>query len=340
MQKEWDALESSSTEIYTACKPSLTHVQTPITALCPKQPKARSHKYQKVLPRRGYIAKFRIPPKTRSKPVLLRSAQGELERNAHRPTGMRFLDVGILPEVLSTFRCNDCIGSLALYEETWIHGWHTFFIVKSDECHKEHATFPSSRSLDIPRHHACVNVPFTPRDMNEVTMRSVMAVHSTGMSWRSLHKVSSIFDMLPPVQSMPSPLHQRVDCVPSPEPNAINVTISFDSSWKTRGFYSNIGFGAVISTDTKKGIGLRTYESSLREELCLDRGEAERQRPNTRSGCSVISRTATETTPDLLKAWSQKQPRGFGDAPLRKFVWFIRCLSVTEIQKKSVKRML
>ena len=51
-------------------------------------------------------------------------------------------------------------------------------------------------------------------------------------------------------------LHQRVDPEPSPEPNAINVTISFESTWMTRGFYSKIGFAAAIT-------GLRNLESNL-----------------------------------------------------------------------------
>ena len=106
-------------------------------------------------------------------------------------------------------------------------------------------------------------------------MRSVLATHSTGISWQSLHKIATVFDMMTPLQTMPSryvsrieevtdkavktsmigatnELHQRVDRVISPEPDAINITVSFDSSWKTRGFYSNFGFGAVISTNTKK----------------------------------------------------------------------------------------
>ena len=57
---------------------------------------------------------------------------------------MRILDVGILAEVFSTFRCNECDGILVLYEEEWNHGWQTFFRVKCQRCHSEHATFPSS----------------------------------------------------------------------------------------------------------------------------------------------------------------------------------------------------
>ena len=47
-------------------------------------------------------------------------------------------------------------------------------------------------------------------------------------------------------------LHRKVDSEPSPEPKAVNVPIGFDSSWKTRGFYSNMVFGADISTSTNK----------------------------------------------------------------------------------------
>ena len=49
--------------------------------------------------------------------------------------------------------------------------------------------------------------------MNEVTMRSVLAVHSTGMSWRNLHKLSTVFDMPPPVQNMPSSYLNRLGVV-------------------------------------------------------------------------------------------------------------------------------
>ena len=92
--------------MYTA-KPS-TDAQDPIV-FSPKQFKAKNRKFAKVFPSRGYVAKFRIPAKSYSKPVLLCSPQGEIARDAHRPIGMRLLDVGILAEVFSSFRCTECI---------------------------------------------------------------------------------------------------------------------------------------------------------------------------------------------------------------------------------------
>ena len=106
-------------------------------------------------------------------------------------------------------------------------------------------------------------------------MRSVLATHSTGMSWRNLHKIATVFDMPASVQVMPpryairledvtknavkismseaaGQLYMKVESEPSPEPKAVNVPISLDSSRMTRGFYSNLGFGAAISTSTNK----------------------------------------------------------------------------------------
>ena len=54
------------------------------------------------------------------------------------------------------------------------------------------------------------------------------------------------------MQGAADELHLRVDSIPSPVPNCINTAVSFDSSWKTRGYYSNVGFGSAISASTKK----------------------------------------------------------------------------------------
>ena len=226
-------------------------------------------------PQSGYASRYSAPKKAQLRPVEYCLEEKVYEKKMHKPHGNRMLDIAIMSEVFSTFRCTDCKRPLVLYEEDWQHGWQTFFHVKCSGCHKEHASFPSSRPLDIPNHHTCVNVPVSPRAMNEVGMRSVMVVHSTGMSWSDMHKIATIFDMPPPLENMPSryvdrleyvarnavavsmdeaatELHYRVDSESSPETNATNVSISFDSSWKTRGHYSNVGFGSAISTSTKK----------------------------------------------------------------------------------------
>ena len=143
--------------------------------------------------------------------------------------------------------------------------------------------------------------------MNEVTMRSVLATHSTGMSWRDLHKISTIFDMPTTVQAIPSryatrlevvtkcavkismseaadQLHKKVDSETSPEPKAVNVPISFDPSWKTRGFYSNISFGAAISTSTKKVLDYEILSRLARSALSGQKRNRKISRPSMRSG--------------------------------------------------------
>ena len=311
----------------------------------PHTPKHTIDIFCKTHPRLGYISKFRVPRP--SYPISVNFSKRDSKRIASTPTGMRILHIGILAEVLSTLRCNECNDTL--YHCIRCIVKQTFFRVKCQRCHSEHATFPFSRSLDTPSHHTCVNVTFN--DMNETTMRSALATHSTGMSWRNLHKIATIFDMPPPVQAMPSrypisledvtksavkilmseaadQLHKKVDSEPSPEPKAVNVPISFDSSWKTRGFYSNVGFSAAISTSSKKVLD---YE--ILSVLSGQKRSRKISRPSMRNGWSVISQTGTETTRDLPKQWNRKLPRDFGVAAWRGTIWYIMCLLVTEIRK-------
>ena len=74
-------------------------------------------------------------------------------------------------------------------------------------------------------------------------------------------------------------LHKKVDSEPSPEPKAVNVPISFDSSWKTRGFYSNIGFGAAISTSSKKVLDYEIL-SRLCEKCSIWTEEKQKDKPS------------------------------------------------------------
>ena len=59
--------------------------------------------------------------------------------------------------------------------------------------------------------------------MNEVTMRSVLATHATGMSWRDLHKIATIFDIPPPVQAIPSRYAIRLEDVTQ---NSVKISMS------------------------------------------------------------------------------------------------------------------
>ena len=241
----------------------------------PRSTRPSFSKSFKLPPMRGYSFRVRHPRRTKSNPVQFNDDSSNYTQKAHIPQGSRIIDMSILSEVVSTFRCLRCNRSLCLWEDLWKHGWQTFFRIKYNLCHIIHASFPSSRSLDIPDHHTCVNIPPSHRGMNNATLRAVLATHTTSMSWRDLHRFSTIFDMPTPQVAMPpkylerlesitkaavetsmtyagKELRNMVDSVPSIFPNCTSITISFDASWHTRGFYSNIGFGSAISTKTKK----------------------------------------------------------------------------------------
>ena len=189
---------------------------------------------------------------------------------------MRILDFGILGEAIGKLKCNSCSSPLLMHEsDHHTHGWQTTYSIKCANCHLLYTEFPSSKPMDVPPHSSFVNVQQSSRAMNQVTMISVFAVHCSGFSWRDLRKFATIFDMPPPLAHMPprylekieitveiacqcsmdaaaTELHFKVDAILSAVPNCINIAVSFDSSWKTRGFYSNLGFGSAISATRKK----------------------------------------------------------------------------------------
>ena len=130
----------------------------------------------------------------------------------------------------------------------------------------------------VPDFDKFVNVNLPDKAMNGVTMRSVLTVHCSVFSWRDLHKFATIFNIPTPLENTPphylkvcggvfsrsvvklaaeesmqgaaDEIHRDFNTTPSSVPYCINTTDSFESSWKTRGFYSNLGFGSAIPTLT------------------------------------------------------------------------------------------
>ena len=163
--------------------------------------------------------------------------------------------------------------------------------------------------MNSPKDANFVNVNHPEREINEVTMMSILVIHSSGCSWRDLHKFSTIFNMPPPLANMPQrclqrlelivanacnismqeaahELHTRVDAIPSSETNCIYIPVSFDNSWKTRGFYSNIGFGCVISAATRK-----VLDYVLLSRLC--------------EKCDRWTQERKDANPDQYKMWHE-----------------------------------
>ena len=114
------------------------------------------------------------------------------------------------------------------------------------------------------------------------------------------------------MQSAAEELHLRVDATPSPVATCINTAVSFDSSWKTRGFYSNLGFGSAISTTTKKVLDYVLFNRIC--EKC-NRWSAERQNQhpeNIKRGTTPIKQVAIRTSADRVNLWSPRLLKSSG----------------------------
>ena len=247
---------------YSSSTPQISASQSSLESTTRKRKQATL-----CISKRGYCSQFVNPKPSKRRDVFFKTPEGTTTaKRASKPTGMRILDIGILADAMQKLKCTSCSSALSLFESDFDQGWQTTYSIKCLSCHLLLVEFPSSKPMDVPLQTTYVNVPLPLRGLNEVTMRSVLAVHSTGFSWRDLHKFATIFDMLPPLGEMPprylnkfvsvvqfasqtsmnaaaAELHSRSDAVPSPVTSCINIAVSFDSSWKTRGFYSNLSFG-------------------------------------------------------------------------------------------------
>ncbi|KAI6656273.1 hypothetical protein LOD99_11295 [Oopsacas minuta] len=78
------------------------------------------------------------------------------------------------------------------------------------------------------------------------------------------------------------------------------------------------------------------------EVLCLDsrpRRSSKVERQSRRSGWSVTRQAVTESTLKLLKLWSQKQPRGFGDGDSKNYQQ-LRELDLYPVGEDTKRRVL
>ena len=142
------------------------------------------------LSKRGYCSFYSTPKPSKTRSVTFKANDDTVtSKRAGIPTGMRIMDVGILSEAMTKLKCTACSSPLSLYETDFTHGWHTTFSIKCFRCHLLVVEFPSSKPMDVPNQSSCINVQLPERSMNEVTMRSVFAVHCSGFSWRNLHKL-------------------------------------------------------------------------------------------------------------------------------------------------------
>ena len=171
------------------------------------------------------------------------------------------------------------------------------FSIKCHQCHQLFANFPSSKQMGMKVTTSFVNISLPKQGINEETMRSVLSVHCSGFCWRDLHKFATFFDMPRPQEEMPpsylknieeivniaveesmqgaaDELHLSVDAIPSPVATCMNTALSLNSSWKTLGYNSNLGFGSAISTTTEK-----VLDYVLFDRICdkCNRSSTERQ---------------------------------------------------------------
>lgn len=139
------------------------------------------------------------------------------------------------------------------------------------------------------------------------------------------------------MQAAVDELHERVYSEPSPVADCINTPVSFDSSWKTRGFYSNVGFGPLFLPSTRR---FWTLFYSIALANCVVAGPQSDKNNTVKimtSGTPPTRPIVGRTSANPANLWSRKQLKLFGGDLLRNVSCVTRHLSEMRTRNLTAK---
>ena len=106
------------------------------------------------------------------------------------------------------------------------------------------------------------------------------------------------------MQGAAGELHQADNTTPS-VPDCIDIPVSFDISWKIRGFLSNLGFGTAISASTKKILDHPQFNRICKKCSRWSATRNGNSSRNIRGSMIATKQTAQSTIPDRASLWNQ-----------------------------------
>ena len=174
-------------------------------------------------------------------------------------TGYRFVDVGILTDIITMLCCPECKKcSLNLHENfTKKKGFASLLFVKCLQCDFERE-FYTSQSVD----QKC-----------DINQRIIYAMRSIGQGYSSLGKFTTLMDMPSPMtvknydravqhiteavvnvaeETMSEAVQELKTLKGKPDDEIVDASITCDGTWQRRGFASLNGSFTSISLDTGK----------------------------------------------------------------------------------------
>ena len=236
-------------------------------------------------PKSAIFEEMRIPRETLPFSVKIKTGEKTIDKVLLLPHGNQIFNLDILASVFALFKCTQpqCSGRPKLYESLIKDGLQRFFILKCKMCHTAIAKFPATLPIGASPDKVVNNKSLMVRGRSEINKRSMLAVHTTSMSWSDFVLMCCLMDLPKPEKSMPKIiLDDLVDAskrivsismqdsaeaihristatVPS-LPGVVKCNVSFDATWHQRGHYSNQGFAAVIDSNLSKVIDYVLYD--------------------------------------------------------------------------------
>ena len=259
----------------------IPHTRKPKESSAP--PQSKRLKIDK--PRSAMFEDIKFPKATLPYKVKIKTGDKTIEKDLLLPHGNQIFNLDILANVFALFKCTQpqCPGRPKLYQTTLKDGLQRYFILKCQICHTAIATFPATLPIGASPDNVVNNKSFVVNGKSEINRRSMLAVHTTSMSWCDFILMCCLMDLPKPKETMSTTvLDELVDATkqtvcksmqlsaeavrysptatPSSIPGVVRCSVSFDATWHQRGHYSNQGFAAVIDSNSGKVIDYVLYD--------------------------------------------------------------------------------
>ena len=239
----------------------------------------------------------RFPAKSLVQTIKLRQGENMSTKQLNKPVGNQIFNLEILANIFSLFQCTDsnCSGRAILYKHILNDGLRRFTYSSAFDFTYALQNFQLLCQLVLLPKKSSIQ-RLLKRGQSQINTRSMVAVHSTSLSWADFRLLCSIMDLPVPAKTMPTNTLNRVaECskrtalnsmkqaaidvrslegaIESTISGVINCTVYFDASWHRRGHYSNQGFAGVIEADNGKVLEYVLYDRVLLSMLQMEPGE-------------------------------------------------------------------
>ena len=149
----------------------------------------------------NFFEAMKFPKAPVAQNIILKEGDKLTTKQMFVPHGAEIMNMDVLSQVIALLKCpwSKCKGRLILHKLPFSAGLHSYFILHCNFCHAVVAQFSNSLNIGESLSDAVNNSKLIRRP-SEISMRVLLAMHVTSMSWQDFLLTCALMDLPLPGQ--------------------------------------------------------------------------------------------------------------------------------------------